>query len=217
MAGARYHRLFAVGKLPTFAAPAQAIYSIDHSHGSHIMPQLSLFGVRNLTALAVLAAAGNCLAATDLQAVVDANVKPLMQQQAIPGLAVAVVQDGKVQYFNYGTASKEAKQPVSENTLFEVGSVSKTFTATLGGYAQATGKLSVTDKASQVLPALRGSAFDNVSVLQLGTYTAGGLPLQFPDAFDHADKMLGYFKQWKPVYAAGTHRQYSNPSIGLFG
>ncbi|MCU1781089.1 class C beta-lactamase [Pseudomonas sp. 14P_5.3_Bac1] len=181
------------------------------------MPQLSLFGVRNLTALAVFIAAGNCVAATDLQAVVDASVKPLMQQQAIPGLAVAVVQNGKVQYFNYGTASKETQQPVSENTLFEVGSVSKTFTATLGGYAQATGKLKLSDTASQHLPALAGSAFDKISLLQLATYTAGGLPLQFPDAADSAETMLGYFQHWKPTYAPGAQRLYSNPSIGLFG
>ena len=181
------------------------------------MPQLSLFGVRNLTALAVFIAAGNCVAATDLQAVVDARVKPLMQQQAIPGLAVAVVQNGKVQYFNYGTASKETQQPVSENTLFEVGSVSKTFTATLGGYAQATGKLKLSDTASQHLPALAGSAFDKISLLQLATYTAGGLPLQFPDAADSAETMLGYFQHWKPTYAPGAQRLYSNPSIGLFG
>jgi beta-lactamase class C len=29
--------------------------------------------------------------------------------------------------------------------------------------------------------------------------------------------MLAYFQQWKPVYAPGTHRLYSNPSLGLSG
>lgn len=180
-----------------------------------------------MTRLAIFAAcvaflgAGPCLALgqTDpqIKSVVDAAIRPMMQAQNVPGMAVAVTVNGKPHYFNYGIANKENAQAVTENTLFEIGSVSKTFTATLGAYAHATGKLSFTDKASRVLPALHGSAFDNVSVLQLGTYTAGGLPLQFPDASDHADKMLAYFQQWKPVYAAGTHRQYSNPSIGLFG
>ncbi|MFJ2685268.1 class C beta-lactamase [Pseudomonas sp. NPDC087342] len=174
-----------------------------------------------LGACVALLGAGPCLAQaqTDqqIQSAVDAAIKPILQTQGVPGMAVAVTVNGKLHYFNYGVASRESAQAVTENTLFEIGSVSKTFTATLGAYAIATGKLSLSDKASQVLPDLRGSAFDNVSVLQLGTYTAGGLPLQFPDEADHADKMLGYFKQWKPVYAAGTHRQYSNPSIGLFG
>jgi beta-lactamase class C len=177
--------------------------------------------VISCSAFGLFFGAAACMAATpsdeQLQALVKKAVTPVMQQQNIPGLAVAITLNGQPHYFNYGVAAKDTGQKVSENTLFEIGSVSKTFTATLGGYAQATGKLSLSDKASKVLPELDGSAFDNVSVLQLGTYTAGGLPLQFPDAADHADKMLGYFKQWKPVYAAGTHRQYSNPSIGLFG
>ena len=152
-----------------------------------------------------------------LEAVVKAAVLPVMQQQNIQGMAVAVTFNGKPHYFNYGVASKETGKAVTQDTLFEIGSLSKTFTATLAAYAQASGNLSLSDKASQVLPALQGSAFDHVSVLQLGTYTAGGLPLQFPAEFDTADKMLGYFKQWQPTYAAGTHRLYSNPSIGMFG
>jgi beta-lactamase class C len=170
-----------------------------------------------LAACLALFATGPCLALDNIETLVNDAVKPVMQAQGIPGMAVAVTINGKAHYFNYGVASKESAQPVSENTLFEIGSVSKTFTATLAAYAQASGKLSLTDKASQVLPALRGSAFDNISVLQLGTYTAGGLPLQFPDAADAPDKMLGYFQQWQPTYAAGTHRLYSNPSLGLFG
>ncbi|MBH8614923.1 beta-lactamase, partial [Pseudomonas mohnii] len=176
------------------------------------MDRLKIFAV----CVAALAA-GQCIAQDQMETLVNAAVRPVMQAQGIPGMAVAVTVNGKPHYFNYGVASKENAQPVTENTLFEIGSLSKTFTTTLAAYAQASGKMSLSDKASQVWPALRGSAFDHISVLQLGTYTAGGLPLQFPDAADSADKMLGYFKQWQPTYAAGTHRQYSNPSLGLFG
>lgn len=166
---------------------------------------------------ALLIGSGSCMAATDLRTVIDAGVKPLMQQQGIPGLSIAVVNQGKVQYFNYGVASKETKQAVNQDTLFEIGSISKTFTATLGGYAQATGKLQLSDTASQHVPALAGGVFDHISLLQLATYTPGGLPLQFPDAADNAQAMLGYFQHWKPSYAPGEQRLYSNPSIGLFG
>ncbi len=157
------------------------------------------------------------MAAADLRTVVDTSVAPLMQQQGIPGLSVAVVNKGKVQYFNYGVASRDTQQPVNEDTLFEVGSVSKTFTATLGGYAQAIGKIKLSDKASQHQPALAGTVFDRISLLQLATYTPGGLPLQFPNAADNAGAMLAYYQHWKPTYAPGEQRLYSNPSIGLFG
>jgi beta-lactamase class C len=169
------------------------------------------------SAFVLFLSAGHCVADDRIEAIVNAAIEPVMQQQQIPGVAIAITVDGQPHYFNYGVASKENGKAVTEDTLFEIGSVSKTFTATLAAYAQATGKLSLSDKASSVLPELRGSAFDTISVLQLGTYSAGGLPLQFPDAADAPDKMLGYFKQWKPTYAAGTHRQYSNPSLGLFG
>ncbi|WP_248750069.1 class C beta-lactamase [Pseudomonas sp. MWU15-20650] len=173
--------------------------------------------LQKLLISALVLGSGSCMAAADMRKVVDSSVEPLMQQQAIPGLSVAVINKGQVQYFNYGVAAKDTQAPVTEDTLFEIGSVSKTFTATLGGYAQATGKLKLSDMASHYLPALAGSALDHISLLQLATYTAGGLPLQFPDAADNADAMLGYYQHWKPTFAPGEQRLYSNPSIGLFG
>ena len=173
--------------------------------------------LKSIAACMAIFAAGQCVAQDQIETVVNAAVQPVMQAEGINGMAVAVTVNGQAHYFNYGVASIETGNPVTQDTLFEIGSVRKTFTATLAAYAQATGKLSLSDKASQVLPALRGSAFDHISVLQLGTYSAGGLPLQFPAEYDSADKMLGYYKQWKPLYTPGSHRLYSNPSLGLFG
>src|SRR3990167_1634439 len=165
--------------------------------------------------------AGSCVAGDDVETgimtVVDAAIRPVMQEHAIPGMAVAVTLNGEQYYFNYGVASKKSGHMVTENTIFEIGSVSKTFTATLASYAQESGALSLSDHASQHLPSLRGSSFDSISLLDLATFTPGGLPLQFPDDVDSHEKMIGYYYNWKPTYAAGTHRLYSNPSIGLFG
>lgn len=152
-----------------------------------------------------------------IEEAVNATIQPLMKQQDIAGMAVAITYKGQRHYFNYGVASKDTKKPVTDQTLFEIGSISKTFTATLGAYAQAQGKLSLADPASRFAPELRGSAFDGISLLNLATYTAGGLPLQFPDEADHPDRMFSYYTTWKPLYPAGTQRLYSNPSIGLFG
>ncbi|MBB1520881.1 class C beta-lactamase [Aquipseudomonas guryensis] len=169
------------------------------------------------TALALLLAGQSALAQSNLRTVVDAAVQPAIEQYRIPGLAVAIVHKGKHHYFNYGVADRESVLPVDEHSLFELGSVSKLFTATLGAYAQAEGKLRLNDPASQHLPALRGSAFDRISLLDLATYTPGGLPLQFPDAVGSERQMLDYYRVWQPAYPAGSQRLYSNPSIGLFG
>jgi beta-lactamase class C len=140
-----------------------------------------------------------------------------MQQHDVPGMAVAVTVGGKSHVFTYGLASREENKPVTKDTLFEIGSVSKTFTATLATYAQAQGKIALGDHPGKYMPELRQSPIDAAGLLHLGTYTAGGLPLQMPDAVTEGASMTGYFKTWKPTAAPGAQRRYSNPSIGLFG
>lgn len=141
-----------------------------------------------------------------------------MAEYDVPGIAVAVTVNGKTSFYNYGLASKESNMPVSENTLFELGSVSKTFTATLAAVAVAEGKLSLEDHPSRYMPQLKGRAIDKATVLHFGTYTAGGFPQQFPDAVKNDEaSMLAYFRNWKPKAKPGKLREYSNPSLGLFG
>jgi beta-lactamase class C len=170
-----------------------------------------------LAAAFLLVGAGAHAAENQLDRLVNEAIRPVLQENDVPGMAVAITARGKRHFFYYGVASKQGGQKVGEDTLFEIGSVSKTFTAILGGYAQARGTLSLSENASKHLPALAGSAFDGVSLLELGTYTAGGLPLQFPGEVTDLQKMIAYCKSWRPAYAAGDTRVYSNPSIGLFG
>jgi beta-lactamase class C len=155
--------------------------------------------------------------ADDLQKIVAQAIAPVMAQYGVPGMAVGLTYRGQNHLFVFGVASKATAQPVTDNTLFEIGSVSKTFTATLASYAAAQGDLSLTDMTSRDAPQLEGSAFDKVSLVELGTHTAGGLPLQVPEDVMSDAQAMSYFKHWKPVYAAGTYRRYSNSSIGLLG
>ncbi len=148
---------------------------------------------------------------------VDQQAEQLMKAYKIPGMAFGITVNGKAHYYNYGLADIQQHQPVSENTIFELGSVSKTFAATLASYAQQQGKLSFNDPVSKYLPELTGSTIGNTPLIRLATYTAGGLPLQFPENVTNHATMLDYYRQWQPVFPAGARRQYSNPSIGLFG
>ncbi|MEM0549048.1 MULTISPECIES: FOX/MOX family class C beta-lactamase [Aeromonas] len=152
-----------------------------------------------------------------LATIVDGTIQPVLKEYRIPGMAVAVLKDGKAHYFNYGVANRESGQRVSEQTLFEIGSVSKTYTSTLGAYAVVKGGFKLDDKVSRHAPWLKGSAFDGITMAELATYSAGGLPLQFPDEVESVEQMQAYYRQWTPAYQPGSHRQYSNPSIGLFG
>lgn len=153
----------------------------------------------------------------EISGVVDGVIRPLMQKYEIPGMAIAVIVNGESHFYNYGVASLQTQRPITSQTLFEIGSASKTYTATLASYAQVNRKLALSDSASKYLPSLRGSSFDDISLLDLGTHTSGGLPLQVPETIHNDDQLMDYFRRWKPSYAAGTYRTYSNPGIGMLG
>ncbi|MFH4452892.1 class C beta-lactamase [Vibrio alginolyticus] len=154
---------------------------------------------------------------SQLKSVVDECAKGLMNEYDIPGLAVAVTIDGKRYFYNYGFADESTGSLVTNDTIFELGSISKTFAATLTGYAQEKGKLNMDDKVKDYIPELENSVLGNTKLVHVATYTAGGLPLQFPSEVTNDADMMQYYKTWKPEYEAGTKRKYSNPSIGLFG
>ena len=161
--------------------------------------------------------AGESAQPAAIRATIDQVIPPLMQKENIPGMAVAVVTEGTRYCFSYGVASRETQQPVTDDTLFEIGSISKTFTATLAAHAQNEGGLSLNDAVSKHLPSLRGSSFDQITLLNLGTHTAGGLPLQVPENIKNTGELIDYLQHWQPADVVGTHRVYSNVGIGLLG
>jgi len=161
-----------------------------------------------------------CNAGDDMSRVrliVDEVIRPVMSRHDIPGMAVGMTIDGQRYVFNYGVSSKQNQAPVADSTIFEIGSISKMFTTTLAAYAQATGRLSLSDHPGRHIGRLKGRPIDNVTLLHLGTYTAGGLPMQFPDELSDDEAAIAFLYAWKADAPPGTLREYSNPSIGLLG
>jgi len=131
-------------------------------------------------------------------------------------MAVAVSVNGETHFWHYGVASKATRKPVDEKTLFEIGSLSKTFTATLASAAQQEGKLDFSAPASRYLPALSGSAFDRVTLRNLATHTSG-MPLFVPDDVKNTAQLMAWYRAWQPAQPVGTERVYSNLGIGMLG
>ncbi len=152
-----------------------------------------------------------------IERAVDAAIRPLMAQYDIAGMAVGITIAGRTEVFDYGVASRETGKPVTRDTLFEIGSISKTFTATLAAFAETNGALSLSDTVGQSMPSLRGRPFGDVRLRDLATHTPGGLPLQVPDRVHDDGELIAYLAAWKPAYARGTRRTYSNPGIGMLG
>ncbi|HFQ2804333.1 TPA: ADC family extended-spectrum class C beta-lactamase [Acinetobacter baumannii] len=161
--------------------------------------------------------AGNTPKDQEIKKLVDQNFKPLLEKYDVPGMAVGVIQNNKKYEMYYGLQSVQDKKAVNSSTIFELGSVSKLFTATAGGYAKNKGKISFDDTPGKYWKELKNTPIDQVNLLQLATYTSGNLALQFPDEVQTDQQVLTFFKDWKPKNPIGEYRQYSNPSIGLFG
>ncbi|EXS25619.1 MULTISPECIES: ADC family extended-spectrum class C beta-lactamase [Acinetobacter] len=161
--------------------------------------------------------AGNTPKEQEIKKLVDQNFKPLLEKYDVPGMAVGVIQNNKKYEMYYGLQSVQDKKAVNSSTIFELGSVSKLFTATAGGYAKTKGTISFDDTPGKYWKELRNTPIDQVNLLQLATYTSGNLALQFPDEVKTDQQVLTFFKEWKPKNPIGEYRQYSNPSIGLFG
>ncbi len=187
-----------------------------HTHSISRKRLLTVAWFPLLACLATLSHAAD-ISRAKAHEIVKTVIQPVMQEHRIPGMAIGLVLQNQVYIFNFGLASAADRRPVTDATLFEIGSLSKTFTATLATYAEVTGKLKLSDMVADHLPELTDTAFGNLQLHHLGTHTTGGLPLQVPDQIRNKDQLLSYLQMWKPPYATGTVRTYANPGIGMLG
>ena len=152
-----------------------------------------------------------------IDSVVNEAAREVMREHDIAGLAIAITHQGRQRFYTYGVESLQTRRAVTRDTLFELGSISKTFTATLAAYAQAKGLLALTDSPARFLPELAGSEFAKLTLLNLATHTTGGFPLQVPDSVRNDAELMAYLKAWQPEHPPGTQRSYANPGIGMLG
>ncbi len=83
-------------------------------------------------------------------------VKKLMTEEKVPGMAVAIVKDGKVIFAEgFGVRGIEENKPVTANTLFAIGSTSKAFTTAGMGILVDQGKLDWDKPVKEYLPTFK--------------------------------------------------------------
>ncbi len=112
-----------------------------------------------LAILFLVAAASHASAAADAGSLLDGfdeQVEGWMKEWKVPGLGVAIVKDGEVVLARgYGYRNLEDRVPADENTLFAIGSNSKSFTVTLLGALAEEGKVDWDTPIQQYLPDFR--------------------------------------------------------------
>lgn len=154
----------------------------------------------------------------------DAIVANVMDKARYPGIAVAVRKGGEVVYRKgFGFADLENRIPVTADTVFPIGSVSKSFTGLAVMQLVEQGKLSLDAPLSQYLPDYRGPA-RTVALRHLLNHTSGIANYTSLDSFPpdpqlqqtHA-QVVAYFAELPLLFKPGTRMNYSNSNTYLLG
>lgn len=104
---------------------------------------------------------------------IEDYVKGEMERHQIPGVALTVISHGKaVKTAEYGQADLELRAPVTPQTVFEIGSITKQFTAAGILLLVQDGKLSVDEKINRYLPKAP-ETWKDITIRHLLTHTSG--------------------------------------------
>jgi CubicO group peptidase (beta-lactamase class C family) len=166
-------------------------------------------------------AAAQTAAVQPATARLDSIVSEEMSRQSIPGVAVAVVRQGRVLLARgYGLANVEHQVPVRPETIFQSGSLGKQFTATAVMLLVEDGKLRLDQSIRTYLPGAPRS-WQPITVRHLLTHTSG-IPDYTTDSFDYwrnyTEAELAALAFKMPTECpAGTRWNYSNTGYQLLG
>ncbi|HLZ88418.1 MAG TPA: serine hydrolase domain-containing protein [Puia sp.] len=166
---------------------------------------------------------------------IDGVVRQYLKSQKTVGLEIGILKDNKTLYYGYGETERGNRQLPDEHTIFEIGSITKTFTATLLAKAIVDGKMKLDDPVSKYLP-------DSLPVLEyrgmpatlqtIANHTSGipGNPsnIKYPpeikgvwsgDPFkDYDDNdLFSFYAHFKLKRKPGEKFEYSNLAFGTLG
>jgi CubicO group peptidase (beta-lactamase class C family) len=159
---------------------------------------------------------------------VDAFVRSEMQREKVPGVAVGIVSHGTVVASKgYGIANVELGVPVSENTLFQSGSLGKQFTAVAVMLQVEEGKLGLEDPLTKYFPDAPRS-WQTIAVRNLLNHTsgipdytdqpAGGAAPSIDLRRDYTEEELTKIAYGLPLeFTPGSQWKYSNTGYLVLG
>jgi len=161
---------------------------------------------------------------------VDSVARYYIQKANTVGLIIGIVDHGKISTYSYGeTIKKNGKLPNGDK-FFELGSITKTFTATLLAYYVNQGKVKLTDPITKFLPdsVAANPELKLITLQNLSNHTSG--LARIPDnLISHATDPLNpykdytkellfqYLKTCKLESKPGEKYAYSNLAVGLLG
>jgi CubicO group peptidase (beta-lactamase class C family) len=159
----------------------------------------------------------------ELDSFINRMADSLYKNQKVPGIFIGVLNNGIRKYYNFGYAAPAKKLPFDSTSVFEIGSITKTFTAYV--LENVLKEKSINDSSSIItfLPdsVQQNSSLRNIHFINLLNHTSG-LP-RMPDNIDLAsrqpyenygkDKLFSFLKRCSPKPTG--HYVYSNLGFGL--
>lgn len=187
------------------------------------MKYLSLLSL--LTVLPLLAFGQ---ASWELPEAVSKNVEKRIENAYSPSIAIGLIDENGPRYYFFGETTPGGN-PIDEHTLYEIGSISKTFTGILLADMVVSGKMKLDDPVQKYLPesvTMPDWKGKPITLAQLSDHTSG-LP-RLPDNFAPADmsnpyidytveNMYAFLSGHQLRRAMGTQYEYSNLAQGLLG
>jgi CubicO group peptidase (beta-lactamase class C family) len=152
-------------------------------------------------------------------------VAQTMHTVGVPGAALGILADGREEHAVFGVANVEANRPVTPDTLFQIGSVTKTYTGTAIMRLVDQGKLELDAPVRTYLPSLRvqdPAVSERVTVRQLLDHSAGFYGVDdFVDTGSGDDACARFVAEVMPglpqLFPAGAFFSYNNAAFVLLG
>lgn len=160
---------------------------------------------------------------------VAAHVRARVDAGWSPGIVIGVVDSGGTRYFAYGRTAVDGGAPVTERTVYEIGSITKVFTGVLLADMALRGEVGLDDPVKLYLPdSVRVPGTDSQPItLRLLSAQRSGLPrmpLNFaprdpanPYADYDAARLYAFLDGYRLNRAPGAAYEYSNLGVGLLG
>ena len=162
---------------------------------------------------------------TGLREAFEAAVREAAQRLHVPGVAAGVIHGGEEHHVFTGVTSIENPLAVDENTLFQIGSTGKTFTATAVMRLCDEGRIDLDAPVRAYVPELKlrdEGVASTVTVLQLLNHTAGWDGDFFEDQGDGDDALERYVRRMRTLKQVvqpgqGSTASYNNAAVALAG
>jgi CubicO group peptidase (beta-lactamase class C family) len=145
------------------------------------------------------------------------------------GLVAASLDGDRRSVTVYGQSDSANNRPLDADTVFEIGSITKVFTALLFADMVLRGEVAPDDPAAKYLPdSVKVPDFEGapITLLDLATYTSGlpRMPSNFapkdpnnPYVDYTAERLYDYLSNHKLGFKPGQHYEYANLGFGLLG